>query len=116
MATMQLRNLIETLRAAARAAKAARVEDPGYQPMPPVGRRGGQPARPPAGPAPDVDTPTLRRREAVPEPQQQPAPPTRRARIGRWLADPKALADAVVLREILGPPVALRGRNRRRDR
>lgn len=105
----RIRDLVESLRAARQAAQDG---DGGYQPMPPVGSRDGRPARPAEKQSRDVDEAPVRRTRSEPIAPVLSAPSRRRARIQRWLNDPETLSDAIVLREILGPPKALRGRDR----
>ena len=109
----RIRDLVETLRAARQAAQHG---GDGYQPMPPVGARGGRPALPPQHPAQPADEPAGWRARSDPLPPLPDLGPQRRARIRRWLANPQTLSDAIVLREILGPPRALRGRGASRLR
>lgn len=109
----RIRDLVDRLRAAR---QAARHGDDGYQPMPPVGARARRPALPPQRPAQEADEPTGWRASSAPLAPLPDAGPQRRARIRRWLANPQTLSDAIVLREILGPPKALRARGTRRDR
>jgi hypothetical protein len=109
----RIRDLVETLRAARQAAQHG---GDGYQPMPPVGARGGRPALPPQRPAQAADEAVGWRARSDPLAPTPDLGPQRRARIRRWLANPQTLSDAIVLREILGPPKALRGRGASRLR
>lgn len=109
----RIRDLVELLRAARQAEQDG---DGGYQPMPPVGSRDGRPARPPEKQTPKFDEAPRWRARAEPIAPLLNTPSRRRARIQRWLKDPETLSDAIVLREILGPPKALRGRGAARFR
>jgi len=111
----RIRELLATLRGTARAAP-GEVESTPQTPM--AGSRGGRAARPPArprpAPEPEPEQTPAQRGEAQPEPGAGAPSSVRRARLARWLEDPETLRDAVALREILAPPVALRGRRARR--
>ena len=113
----RLRELIETLREAARTAQGAQRREEEYQPMPPVGSRGGEPARPPrrAREDGDDDAPRVVHRRSRASGADVNAA-TAGQRVRRMLSTRESLRDAIVARDVLGPPVGLRGRSARRFR
>jgi len=112
-------DLLERLREAVEAASGMRAESPREVPIPmPVPRREALPPSPPR--RRDVD-PTARRdiadvvrrtrRDDVPAPARASAPARH---LQELLRDPASLREVVLLREIIGPSVAQRGRQRLR--
>ena len=115
--TGKLRDLVERLRSALEAAGARRTRrgDGGAEPV--VARdyhRYHGPHDPTPAPVPPVRVQPSR---ALPSPPPAPEREERRTRLGlgEELSDPARLRRLVSLREILGPPLALRRRRRPRD-
>lgn len=117
-ASEELRRFLETLREEPQPAP----PPPTARPVAPVAQRAAPPPPPAAAvpPEPPVQTVTAdqkaaahayRKRFKFPTPSESRLLAAPRRSLASWLRDPDSLRHAVVLREVLGPPIALRPRD-----